>query len=245
MRVAKAARDRPTRDELVIEHVDVVKSIANRLARRLPPSVETKDLVSIGILGLLDSAGRYRHGLGVPFDAFARRRVLGAMLDELRSLDRVPRSLRRMGRELEETLGRLRHELRREPTDIETADALNMSQEEYQQAVAQLRYLEVGLHDVETSQCGEWMIALVDDRERPDEQFEHTEMCELLASAQAQLPERERHIMSLYYQEGWTLKKIGETVGLCESRISQLRTAAIAQLRALMRQALGVEEPME
>ena len=106
MRASKKEVTTQARNQLVIEHVDVVRSTATRLARRLPPSVETTDLISIGMLGLIDAAGRYRPWLGVPFDAFARRRVLGAMLDELRSLDRAPRSVRRLSREYESTVAR-------------------------------------------------------------------------------------------------------------------------------------------
>jgi RNA polymerase sigma factor for flagellar operon FliA len=248
MRVAKSERASRTRDELVIEHVDVVKSIAHRLARRLPPSVETKDLISIGMLGLIDAAGRYRPRLGVPFDAFARRRVLGARLDELRALDRAPRSVRRMGRELETTLGRLRHELRREPTEPEIAEAMGMSEAEYQRAVDQLRGIELGAMrelDVTDSQ-GEPLISLsVGEDERPDAQLERTEMRELLADALSRIPERERQILSLYYEQELTLKEIGEVIGVCESRVSQLRSLAVSRLRLSMKEALGIGQDTE
>ncbi len=245
MRVAKRESDGPTRDELVIEHVDVVKSIANRLARRLPPSVETKDLISIGMLGLIDAAGRYRPWLGVPFDAFARRRVLGAMLDELRSLDRAPRSLRRMSREVETTISQLRHELGREPTEAEIADAMSMTEEEYQKAVEQLRGIEFGsMRELDvTDDQGEPIIALrVGDDQRPDAQLERTEMRNLLAGALTTLPEREQTILSLYYEQELTLKEIGEVIGVCESRVSQLRALAVSRLRVSLRETLGVEE---
>ncbi len=250
MRVAKreAEPEAPTRDQLVIEHVDVVKSIANRLARRLPPSVETNDLISIGMLGLIDAAGRYRPWLGVPFDAFARRRVLGAMLDELRSLDRPPRSLRRLSREVESTIARLRSELRRDPTEAEIADAMDMSDDEYQKAVEQLRGVELGAMrepDV-TDDQGEPLIALsIGDDEHPDAQLERTEMREMLGDALGRLPERERTILSLYYEQELTLKEIGEVIGVCESRVSQLRALAVSRLRVTMRETLGVEEPSD
>lgn len=245
MRVAKTARRNPTRDELVIEHVDVVKSIANRLARRLPPSVETKDLISIGMLGLIDAAGRYRPRLGVPFDAFARRRVLGAMLDELRSLDRAPRSVRRMGRELDATVARLRHELGRDPKEAEVAEAMNMTEAQYQQAVDQLRGVELGfMRELDaTDSQGEPLIALsIGDEERPDTQLERTEMRDLLANALGDLPERERQILSLYYEQELTLKEIGEVIGVCESRVSQLRSLAVSRLRVSMRETLGLDD---
>ena len=246
MRVAKSQTETPNRDQLVIEHVDVVKSIANRLARRLPPSVETNDLISIGMLGLIDAAGRYRPWLGVPFDAFARRRVLGAMLDELRSLDRAPRSLRRLSREVESTLGQLRSELRREPTEAEIAKAMDMSEDEYQKAIEQLRGMEFGvMRELDaTDDQGEPLIALsVGDEERPDAQLERTEMKEILAASLGTLPERERTILSLYYEQELTLKEIGEVIGVCESRVSQLRSLAVSRLRVSLRETLGEEGP--
>jgi RNA polymerase sigma factor for flagellar operon FliA len=246
MRVAKTQSETPNRDQLVIEHVDVVKSIANRLARRLPPSVETNDLISIGMLGLIDAAGRYRPWLGVPFDAFARRRVLGAMLDELRSLDRAPRSLRRLSREVESTLGKLRSELRREPTEAEVAQAMDMSEDEYQKAIEQLRGVEFGtMRELDvTDDQGEPLIALsVGDEERPDAQLERTEMKEMLAAALGTLPERERTILSLYYEQELTLKEIGAVIGVCESRVSQLRALAVSRLRVSLRETLKVEDP--
>jgi RNA polymerase sigma factor for flagellar operon FliA len=245
VRVAKTAAVTPTRDELVIEHVDVVKSIANRLARRLPPAVETKDLISIGMLGLIDAAGRYRPRLGVPFDAFARRRVLGAMLDELRSLDRAPRSVRRMGRELDATVARLRHELGRDPQEAEIAAAMDMTEAQYQQAVDQLRGVEFGaMRELDaTDSQGEPLIALsIGDDQRPDAQLERTEMRGLLADALSELPERERQILSLYYEQELTLKEIGEVIGVCESRVSQLRSLAVSRLRVSMRETLGAGE---
>ena len=240
MRVAKKQAAQASRDQLVTQHISVVKSIANRLARRLPPSVETGDLISIGMLGLIDAATRYRPKLGVPFDAFARRRVLGAMLDELRSLDRVPRSLRRASREFETTRARLRHQLRREPTEREIANAVNLSEEKYQRTVEKLRGVESGVTrelDAASDQ-GEPLIALrVGDDEHPDVQLERTELGQLLANALTRLPERERNILYLYYDEELTLKEIGEVIGVCESRVSQLRGLAVSHLR----QALGVE----
>ena len=197
------------------------------------------------MLGLIDAAGRYRPWLGVPFDAFARRRVLGAMLDELRSLDRAPRSLRRLSREVEATLARLRSELRREPSEAEIAEAMDMSEEEYQKAIEQLRGVELGVVrelDV-TDDQGEPLIALsVGDDERPDAQLERSEMRQMLADALVNLPERERTILSLYYEHELTLKEIGEVIGVCESHVSQLRALAVSRLRVTLRETLGVEE---
>ena len=127
VRVKTSAPDMDVRDRLVIEHVPLVKTLAQRLAQRLPSQVEMNDLISVGVLGLIDAATRYRPSLGVPFDAFARRRVDGAMLDALRELDWAPRSLRRLRREMDAAVASLRHRLGREPREEEIADAMDLS----------------------------------------------------------------------------------------------------------------------
>ena len=186
--------------------------------------------VQMAVRRLIDAAGRYRPWLGVPFDAFARRRVLGAMLDELRSLDRAPRSLRRLSRELDSTVARLRHELGREPNEAETADAMDMTLEAYQRSVDQLRGVEGSMMrelDV-TDEQGEPLIALrIGDDQHPDAQLERTEIREMVTEALTRLPDRERTILTLYYEKELTLKEIGEVIGVCESRVSQLRAGGV------------------
>ena len=235
------------RDRLVIEHVDVVKSIAYRLARRLPPSVETGDLISIGMLGLIDAAGRFQPSQGVPFDAFARRRVMGAMLDELRSLDWAPRSLRRNSRQLEDTIARLRHRSKREPTEKEIAQEMGLSEEKYTHLLDEVRGLELGhVRELDgTDDRGEPRIALsIGEDDLPDAQLERTEMREHLAAAIMELPERERHILALYYKEELTMAEIGAVIGVSESRVSQLRSLAVSRLRVSLRAALDRRSPV-
>ena len=167
---------------------------------------------------------------------------MGAMLDELRSLDRVPRSTRRMNRELEATVARLRQELGRQPTETERADAMNMTPQEYQQAVDRLRGSRFGAaHDLDvTDDDWEQLSAIsIDDSKRPDTQLERTEIHELLAHSRARLPAREQKIMCLCYDEGLTLKETAEMIGKSESRVSQLRALAVTRLRVSMREALG------
>src|SRR5215207_7944830 len=131
------------RDRLVMEHVGLVKTLAQRLAQRLPSQVEISDLISVGVLGLIDAAARYKPTLGVPFDAFARRRVQGAMLDSLRELDWVPRSLRRMRRDVDSAVGSLRRKLAREPEEKEIAAEMGVSMAEYEKTLEQLRMLDI------------------------------------------------------------------------------------------------------
>jgi RNA polymerase sigma factor for flagellar operon FliA len=233
------------RDALVIGHVGLVKAMARRLAQRLPAQVEMSDLISVGVMGLIDAAGRYRPSMGVPFDAFARRRVHGAMLDALRDLDWAPRSLRRMRRELDGAVAKLRSDLRREPTEDEVAGEMHMSPAEYAKAVDQVRTLDVGaIRQLDaTGDDGQPLLELcIDPEEGPDVRLERKELRALLAQAILDLPERERHILALYYEEEMTMAEIGAVIGVCESRVSQLRSLALSRLRTGLKARLSQPE---
>jgi RNA polymerase sigma factor for flagellar operon FliA len=228
-----------------MNHVGLVKALAHRLAQRLPSQVEMTDLISVGVLGLIDAAGRYRPSMGVPFDAFARRRVQGAMLDALRDLDWAPRSLRRMRRDLDATIARLRHDLAREPEEEEIASAMALSPEEYAKVLDQVRSLDLGaIRQLDsTGEDGAPLLELcIDPDEGPEAQLERTELRKLLARALGELPERERHILAMYYEEEMTMAEIGEVIGVCESRVSQLRSLALSRLRGSLRESLGLPE---
>jgi RNA polymerase sigma factor for flagellar operon FliA len=236
-----------TRDRLVMEHVGLVKTMAQRLAMRLPSQVEVSDLVSVGVLGLIDAAGRYKPGLGVPFDAFARRRVQGAMLDSLRELDWAPRSLRRMRRDVDSAMGNLRRKLAREPEESEIAAEMGMTQADYEKTIQQLRTLDIGAIrslDAPTEDGTSRLELCVDPTEGVVTQLERQELRGHLAKAIEQLPERERQILALYFEEELTLAEIGEVIGVGESRVSQLRSLALSRLRTLLRESLGLE-PLE
>lgn len=248
MRVKTAATNLDARDQLVIDHVPLVKSMAQRLAQRLPSQVEMNDLISVGVLGLIDAAGRYKPTLGVPFDAFARRRVHGAMLDALRELDWAPRSLRRLRRDMDSTVANLRHTLGREPEESEIAAAMDLSPQEYDKALEQLRTLEIGsLRQLEApAPDGTSLLELcVDPGEGAVAQLERKELREHLARAIEQLPERERHILALYYEQELTLAEIGEVIGVGESRVCQLRSLALSRLRTALRASLGIPEKQQ
>ncbi|MFN2446466.1 MAG: sigma-70 family RNA polymerase sigma factor [Vicinamibacterales bacterium] len=240
---ARAAQDDYTvRDELVMEHVTLVKTMAQRLAQRLPSQVEMNDLMSVGIIGLIDAAGRYKPSTGVPFEAFARRRIHGAMLDALRDLDWAPRSLRKLRRTIDSAIAKLRHELRREPEEHEIAEAMEMSAQEYDRALEQVRSLEVGaLRQLDTAapDGGSLLEICIDPDEGPEARLHREELKQHLASAIRELPERERQVLALYYQEELTMAEIGEVIGVGESRVSQLRSLAISRLRSSLRQTLS------
>jgi RNA polymerase sigma factor for flagellar operon FliA len=229
------------RDALVLAHVDLVKTLANRLGRRVPSHVEVSELVSVGVLGLIDAASRFQPSLGVPFDAFARRRIHGAMLDALRGLDRVPRSVRRLQRTVDATLTRLRHLLGREPETEEIASALGMDTVEYDRVLDELRAADVAVvRQAGNNANGEDLVEiLMDGDDGPHAALERRELAARLAGALAELPERERHILALYFQEELTLAEIGHVIGVGESRVSQLRTQALARLRSLLQDGLA------
>jgi RNA polymerase sigma factor for flagellar operon FliA len=179
----------------------------------------------------------------VPFEAFARRRVQGAMLDALRDLDWAPRSLRKLRRTLDSAIAQLRHELGKEPTEEQIAEAMHMSVEEYDRALEQVRSLDVGALrqlDATTPDGGSLLELCVDPDEGPEAHLQRSELKRHLAEAIGRLPERERHVLALYYQEELTMSEIGAVIGVCESRVSQLRSLAISRLRASLREQLGL-----
>ena len=233
------------RNQLVMQHVGLVKAMAHRLAQRLPAQVELSDLISVGVIGLIEAAHRYRPSMGVPFDAFARRRLQGAMLDALRDLDWAPRSLRKMRRDVDGTIARLRHELAREPEEQEIATAMELSGDEYTKVLDQLRSLEVGaIRQLDSaSPDGTPLLELcIDPGEGPEARLARTELRRLLGVALMELPERERQVLALYYEEELTMAEIGEVIGVSESRVSQLRSLALSRLRASLRKSLGLPE---
>ena len=245
MRMSAQAARLENRDDLVMQNVALVTSLAQRLAQRLPSQVEVSDLISVGMLGLIDAAGRYKPTLGVPFDAFARRRVQGAMLDALRDLDWAPRSLRRLRRDVDSAVASERARLGREPEEREIASALGMTVAQYARALEQLRTLELAAArelDAPTADGTPLLEFCVDPGESAVQTIERQELRSHLAQAIGQLPERERQILALYYEEELTLAEIGEVIGVCESRVCQLRGLAVSRLRTLLRESLGLPE---
>lgn len=233
------------RDRLVVQHVSLVKSVAQRLARRLPAQVELDDLIGVGVVGLIDAAGRYQPTFGVPFDAYARRRVQGAMLDALREMDWAPRSLRRLRRDLDAAIAALRHRLGREPEETEIAAAMKLSSGDYANMLEQLRTLDVGSVrqlDASTPDGVPLLELCVDPGESVVAQIERRELRAHLARAVAEIPERERQILALYYEQELTLAEIGEVIGVSESRVCQLRSLALSRLRSTLRAVLVAGE---
>ena len=244
MSTADLDADASVRDQLVMEHVGLVKAMASRLANRLPPQVEVSELVSVGVLGLIDAAGRFKPSLGVPFSAFARRRIHGAMLDSLRGLDWAPRAVRKLRRDVDSAIATLRFTLGREPQAADIAQALDVSEPEYEKMLDKLKSAE--LATIRQSSVGEDGRSVLDVEIEPSEgphaRLEREELRRLLAGAIGDLPERERQILALYYEEELTLAEIGEVIGVGESRVSQLRSQAIARLRSALATRMTPQE---
>lgn len=236
----EAPVDRERRDRLVLDHLSLVKVLASRLSRRLPSHVDGTELVGVGVMGLMDAAGRYEPSTGVPFDAFARQRIHGAMLDALRRLDRAPRAVRRQQRELEKCLTRLRQDLHREPEADEIAAAMTLSAADYNHLLDQLQSAEVATLSRAGGADGERSLIdlALDSADGPYAQLERRELHTRLVRALEALPERERQIIALYYDDELTLAEIGKVFDVGASRVSQLRTQAIARLRSMMAETL-------
>jgi RNA polymerase sigma factor FliA len=232
------------RDRLVMAHLDLVKAIARTLAQRLPAQIEVNELISVGVLGLIEAARRYDPTTGVPFSAFARPRLRGAMLDTLRGADWAPRSLRRLRRELDAGIARARAATGREPQEADIAVEMNMTIEQLSKALEQVRHLEIAAVQQldHVDEDGGSLLQLCVDGDGPDVSLERAELRAYLAEAIAQLPQRERDILTMYYREEMTMVEIAQVFGLTQSRISQLRSLAISRLRASMHSMLGMKE---
>jgi RNA polymerase sigma factor for flagellar operon FliA len=232
------------RNDLVLAHLGLVKSLASRMAQRVPSHVELSELVSVGMMGLIDAARRFQPAMGVPFDAFARRRVHGAMVDALRGMDWAPRSVRRMRREVDSAIAKVRHETHREPTDAEIAGTLTVTEANYHKMLDQIRAVDLAaIRQLDAGPDEQSLLDVAfDPGDGPYVRLERAEVRDHLARALLDLPERERHILSLYYEHELTLAEIGEVIGVGESRVSQLRTQAIARLRSRLRESLQLSE---
>jgi RNA polymerase sigma factor for flagellar operon FliA len=229
-------------EEQLMEHLPMVRYLARRIHERLPHHVELDDLVSAGMLGLLDAMRKFDPEKKVQFRSYAQFRIRGAILDSLRTLDWGPRDLRRKGRAVEEAMRAVTARLGRAPQEGEVADEMGWSLGEYQQLLGELKGLEIGtLHAERSEESGEEELAFVPANPEDDPLFRclKGELRERLIHAIEALPERERLVMTLYYYEEMTMKEIGLTLGVVESRVSQMHSSAVLHLRSM----LGAAQP--
>jgi RNA polymerase sigma factor FliA len=231
---------REVRDQLIQHYAPVVKYVAGRVAVGLPQTVELADLVSYGIFGLIDAIEKYDVGRGWKFETYAIPRIKGAILDELRAIDWVPRSVRAKARGMEAAYAKLGAELRRTPTDDELATELGMTDEQFQSTLSQLSFVGlVALDEVLAAHSDRNEVitvrdTLADPADGPLASYEVVEMRRILVDNINRMAERERVVLLLYYFEGLTLAQIGGVLGVTESRVSQIHTKAMLQLRSRM-----------
>jgi RNA polymerase sigma factor for flagellar operon FliA len=236
----KSDEDAEAREKLILHYAPLVKYVASRVATGLPASVEQSDLVSYGMFGLMDALGKFEPGRGNKFETYAIPRIKGAIIDELRAMDWVPRSVRFKQREIEKALADLESMLKRQPTERELAERLGMSLSELHDVVTQISFVSVLALD-ETVSVGadrgeqvSLIDTLADKGFDPGTGVESQETRGLLAAAINALSEREKIVVTLYYFEGLTLAEIGEILGVTESRVCQIHTKAVGVLRGQM-----------
>ncbi|MBI1877987.1 MAG: FliA/WhiG family RNA polymerase sigma factor [Chloroflexi bacterium] len=230
--------DPQAREALILHYAQMVKYVVGRLTLKLPPSLQGEDLISFGVLGLIEAIDRFDPGRGVKFETFGVARIRGRIFDSLRQLDLLSRSARRQAKEIEQAMAHLSQSLGRLPTDAEVANHLGLASGQYFKRLLNTNSVIVSLdkplmdNDAESP-------TLYDSLEdtnmaNPSIQLEEKEMKRELVLAIQTLPERERVMLSLYYNEGLTMKEIAQTLGVSESRVSQMHTKAVLMLRSLM-----------
>jgi RNA polymerase sigma factor for flagellar operon FliA len=235
----RRTKDRGVRDRLILTYAPLVKFVAGRLGSGLPAHVDEGDLVSYGLLGLIGAIERYDPDREIKFETYAIARIKGAIIDELRALDWVPRSVRARARDIERAIAELARKLRRAPTDEEIAEKLGVTEEELGDSLTEISRSSIAaLDELWTVQGSSGdQVALIDTIEdvhgpAPTTALDQSEMKEMIADAISRLPEREKLVITLYYYEELTLREIGEVLGVTESRVSQLHTKAILRLKA-------------
>jgi RNA polymerase sigma factor for flagellar operon FliA len=234
----KRTKDPALRERLILSYSPLVKYVAGRLGTGLPAHVEEGDLVSYGLLGLMNAIERYDPGRDIKFETYAVTRIKGAIIDELRALDWVPRSVRSRAREIERASVELENRHHRPPSDEEVAKHIGISGDEFQESLTAISRSSVAALDElwTISASGGDTVSLIDTlqdphADDPSAEMEKVEMREALADAISRLPERERMVITLYYTEELTLREIGEVLGVTESRVSQLHTKAVLRLK--------------
>lgn len=234
----KESRDPKIRDMFVKQYAPLVKYVAGKVAMGMPHNVEFDDLVGFGVFGLFDAIKKFDPDKHVKFKTYAVTRIRGAIFDELRSIDWVPRSVRQKTREIEDTIHRLESSLGRAASDQELANEMRMTTKEFQKTMMKISGTSIlSLNDVWYSGDDNDKVSIVDSIEspsslNPDIIVEKDEIKRVIIQAITELPEKEKKVLVLYYYEDLTLKEIGKILEVTESRISQLHTKAIMRLRS-------------
>ena len=235
------------REAVVVEYSPMVKYVANRIALRLPPHIEVEDLISVGVLGLIDAIEKYDPARGAKFKTYAEFRVRGAILDELRSMDWVPRSIRQKASQIDAVVQKLQAKLGRPPEDEEVAKELGVSLDQFFDTLNETRSMPVlSLDDLNIVKETGGQQSLLDclagkvDAD-PQVQFRLNELKEIIAKTIDTLPEKERLVISLYYYKELTMSEIGVVLNVTESRVSQIHSKTMFRLRTRLK-AFATEE---
>jgi RNA polymerase sigma factor for flagellar operon FliA len=242
----KATADKRARERLILHYSPLVKYVAGRVSVGLPQNIEQADLVSYGIFGLIDAIEKFDPSRDIKFETYAISRIRGAIIDELRAIDWIPRSVRSKARDVERAIQKLENALHRPPTDGELSAELGVSVDELQGMLNQINLVSVVALDELLSPSGDKgdrtsLVDTLEDVDAPDPEmtFESVETRQILAKSVNLLPERERLVITLYYYEGLTLAEIGGVLGVTESRVCQMHTKAVLELRNKMRAAVS------
>jgi RNA polymerase sigma factor for flagellar operon FliA len=234
----KAQGDQRARERLVVAYSPLVKYVAGRMSSGLPAHVDEADLISYGLTGLINAIERFDLAREIKFETYAITRIRGSIIDELRTLDWVPRSVRTRAREIERANQKLEMKLQRAPSDDEMASELEMSVQDFQDALVQISHSTIIALDElwNTNDQNGDQVSLLDTlpdhtTPSPEAVVDQGELRDRIAGAIAALPEREKLVIALYYYENLTLREIGEVLGVTESRVSQLHTKAVLRLR--------------
>lgn len=229
------SRDTKVREQLILQYSPLVKYVMGRLAISLPAILDYEDVLAFGNIGLIEAVERFDHDKGVKFETYAISRIRGAIIDALRSLDRLPRSVRQRAKSSEAATQQLTNDLGRMPTDEEVAAELDLDVETYRKHLINASWVTISLDSMhiggeEDSDGGAFGVP-DPDAEVADDRLEQSELVGDLAAEIRQLPEREQLILSLYYEEEMTMRNVANVLGISESRVCQLHARALTRLR--------------
>lgn len=232
--------------EFIERHISLVKYVVMRIKAKLPSHIDVDDLISAGVVGLMDAAEKFDPKRGIQFKTYAEMRIKGAVLDELRALDWAPRTMRREIRKIEDVYAELENRLGREPDDEEMAEEMKMDLDEYYQLLGRSKSVSViSFEDLNIlgDREGQEILEVLSDPsvDDPFAELNMAEIRDVLTEAIEKLPESERLVLTLYYYEELNMKEIGKVMDKSESRVSQLRTKALVRLRTRLKKALEGE----
>ncbi len=228
------------RAKVINEFSPLIKYIASRIAIRLPPHIDLNDLINAGVIGLIDAIEKFDESKQIKFKTYAEFRIRGAILDELRSMDWVPRSVRQKARKVEDAYARLEYSLGRPASDEEVAFEMKVDIDTFHKllsetaSVSLLSLDDLGEDDADLSKRNLLEYILQDEKEWPSHKIRYAEVREIVAKGIQSLPEKERMVISLYYYDELTMKEIGHVLKFTESRVSQIHTKAVLRLRSKM-----------